>query len=91
MSPSSTALVAERASVIELPLDAVNLTKERLQGRVARSRWIFLDTTGTDAASRRPYWRPTDPARVVAVLEDEGFEVIYAAQGIYLLAPDGQG
>ncbi len=91
VSPSSTSLVAERAEVVELPLDAVNLTAERLQGRVAESRWILLDTTGTDPGSRRPYWRPTDPARVVAVLEEEGFEVVYAAQGIYLLAPEDQG
>lgn len=91
VSPSSTALVAERGQVIELPLDAANLTEERLQGRVSRARWILLDTTGTDPASRRPYWRSADPGRVVGVLEGEGFEVVYAAQGVYLLAPEDQG
>ncbi|WP_421120105.1 DUF2079 domain-containing protein [Aquihabitans daechungensis] len=91
VSPSSTSLVAERAHVIELPLDAVNLTEERLQGRVASARWILLDTNGTDSGSRRPYWRPNDPRRVIGVLEGEGFAVIYAAEGIYLLGPDGQG
>lgn len=90
VSPSSTSLVAERADVIELPLDAVNLTTERLQGRVADTRWILLDTTGTDPGTRRPYWRTTDPARVVAVLEEQGFEVVYAAQGVFLLTREGQ-
>ncbi len=91
VSPSSTALVAERAHVIELPLDAANLTTERLRGRVTRSRWILLDTNGSDPGARRPYWRPTDPRRVIGVLEGEGFRVVYTAQGIYLLTSEGQG
>jgi hypothetical protein len=85
VSPSSTALVAERAEVTELPLDAANLTGERLSGQIAEARWILLDTNGTDPGTRRPYWRANDQRRVLAVLDEEGFTVAYSAQGIYLL------
>lgn len=90
VSPSSTALVAERAEVIELPLDAAHLSSDRLRGRVARARWVLLDTNGEDPATGRPYWREADSPRVIGVLEREGFLVTYAAQGVYLLVA-GQG
>jgi len=90
VSPSSTALVAERAEVIELPLDAANLTTRRLEGRISEVRWILLDTNGADPVTRRPYWPGTDRRRVVAVLGEQGYDVTYAAQGIYLLEPSGQ-
>ena len=88
--PASTALVAERAEVIELPLDAAHLSSDRLRGRVARARWVLLDTNGEDPATGRPYWREADSPRVIGVLEREGFRVTYAAQGVYLLVA-GQG
>jgi hypothetical protein len=87
VSPSSTSLVAERGEVVELPLDAVNLTAERLEGRISEARWILIDTTGSDPGTHRPYWRATDERRVLAVLAEQGYEVVYAAEGVYLLAP----
>lgn len=91
VSPSSTALVAERATVVELPLDAANLTDERIAGRISRVDWILLDTNGSDPGSRQPYWSAADERRVLAVLGEQGYEAVYAAQGIYLLAPADQG
>jgi hypothetical protein len=88
VSPSSTALVAERSHVVELPLEASHLTGAHL--RVSSLRWILLDTTGRDPGSGRAYWRPSDPGRVVGALEEKGFRVVYEAQGIYLLAPADQ-
>ena len=90
VSPSATALVADRADVLELPLDAVNLTDRRLEGRIGEVRWILLDTNGTDPVTGRPYWRATDQRRVIAVLGEQGYDVTYAAQGIYLLEPRDQ-
>ncbi|MCU1370762.1 MAG: hypothetical protein JWO77_1956 [Ilumatobacteraceae bacterium] len=87
VSPSSTSLVAERAEVVELPLDPVNLTADRLDGRIGRARWILIDTTGTDPATRRPYWRTGDEERVLADLAEQGYVVSYAAVGVYLLEP----
>lgn len=91
VSPSSTALVAERAEVIELPLDAAHLAATRFRDRVARARWVLLDTTGEDPATGRPYWRAADRPRVVRILEGEGFRVDDAAQGVYLLVVVDQG
>ncbi|MGN6696401.1 MAG: DUF2079 domain-containing protein [Aquihabitans sp.] len=90
VSPSSTALVADRAHVIELPLDAENLTDRLLEGRISQVRWILLDTNGTDPATRRAYWRTADLRRVLAVLGEQGYAVTYSAQGVYLLAPTDQ-
>lgn len=90
VSPSATALVAARAEVTELPLDAANLTDRRLGGRVSDARWILLDTNGTDPVTQRPYWRATDQQRVLAVLGEAGYAVTYSAQGIYLLEPVDQ-
>jgi hypothetical protein len=90
VSPSSTALVAERATVVELPLDAANLTDDRIAGRISRVDWILLDTNGSDPGANHPFWTPSDRRRVLSTLADEGFKVVYAAQGIYLLAPAGQ-
>jgi hypothetical protein len=75
--------------VVELPLDAASLTGGHL--RLSSARWVLLDTTGSDPGSGRPYWRASDPERVLAILERQGFQVAYQAQGIYLLAPTDQG
>jgi hypothetical protein len=90
VSPSSTALVAERAEVIELPLDAANLTTARLEGPISRARWILIDTNGSDPTTDRPYWPAADRRRVLDTLAGQGYEQRYAAQGVYLLIPEGQ-
>jgi hypothetical protein len=87
VSPSCTSLVAERAHVTELPLDAANLTPERVEATVDEARWVLLDTTGTDRETGRDYWQDSDRPRVLTAFQEEGYEVVYAAQGIYLLAP----
>jgi len=91
VSPSSTALVADRADVTELPLDASNLTRDRLAGRITDARWILLDTNGRDPVTRRPYWPAADRQRVVGILGEAGYEVTYAAEGVYLLEPAEPG
>ena len=91
VSPSSTALVADRADVIELPLDGATLTDDRLEGRVRDVDYVLVDTNGTDPIGDRPFWRLTDERRVLAVLGEAGFEIVYSAQGIYLLEQTGQG
>lgn len=96
VSPSSTALVADRAHVIELPLDADTLTNstltaDRAAGPIAEADFILLDTNGADAVTGRPFWRPADEERVLRFLGAEGYDITYSAQGVYLLQPDRSG
>ncbi|WP_426572868.1 DUF2079 domain-containing protein [Aquihabitans sp. McL0605] len=91
VSPSSTSLVAERPVVHELPIDADTLTDARVRSSTEGVEWVLLDTTGSDRTTGRPFWTDDDADRVLARLRDEGFRVVYAAQGVYLLQATPQG
>ena len=78
-------LVARRAMLEELPPDPGDLTGVRLRRLTREVDAIIIDTTGDDARTGEPIWRPVDRDRVLGVLADGGFEEVYVAQGIHLL------
>jgi hypothetical protein len=93
-SPGAIALVAERAVVVELPLDPVDLTAARIRSIASDVDAIVLDTTGSDPQTALDVWTEEERLRVVDGFVDRGFAVVQDAQGIVLLAPppaDGSG
>jgi hypothetical protein len=88
VSPTATALVAERADVLELPLDPRSITVGELARISERADVILLDTTGQDAATEVPLWPAGQRSRVLRELEEAGFAVTYQAEGVLLLEPD---
>ncbi len=57
--------------------------------RAAALGHVLLDTTGVDATTEEPLWPPGQRTRVLTELEEAGLEVLYEAQGVYLLGPGG--
>jgi hypothetical protein len=88
VSPTATALVAERGTVVELPPAPDDLDDDRIE-RVARQvDWVLLDTTPDDPVTLEPRWRPDDVTRVLELFEQHGFEERDAVGGVHLLVRD---
>lgn len=90
VSPSATAVVAERADLVELPPAPADLGTDRIDDLAGEVDVVLLDTTGTDPTTGRPFWTTADEERVLRRLQRGGFEVVYGAQGIHLLRADDQ-
>lgn len=89
-SPSTTAQVAERGTLIELPPVPADLDRSTLVGLADRVDVVLLDTNGIDPVDGTSFWSNSDVRRVVRTLEGAGFAVAYDAQGIFLLRLDPQ-
>lgn len=88
VSPTATALVAERAEVVELAPAPEDLTAERIDRLVDEADWVLLDTTIDDPVTGEPRWRPDDVVEVLDLLDDAGFARVDRAGGVYLLSSD---
>lgn len=85
VSPSSSALVAERADVIELPTDPADLTPFRLSQVARQVDVVFLDTSGVNPRTGDPRWTTAQVERTLERLRTQAFRVTFEAEGIYLL------
>jgi hypothetical protein len=90
VSPQATALVAARAEVVELPPAPADLRRSTIGAIADDSDAVLLDTTGDDPATGRPFWTTDDARRVTEQFADEGFRILYRAQGVYLLVASDQ-
>ena len=91
-SPGVVALVAERAVVVELPLDPADLTPTRIERVAGSVDAVVLDTTSVDPQTEQPVWDAAERRRVVRSFVREGLVEAYQAQGIVLLVePDDGG
>ena len=88
VSPASTALVAERAHVVELPPDPVDLTTERVTAVARQVDVILLDTAEVDDAAGDPVWTDQQRRRVLRRFEARGLRPTFEAQGVYVLERD---
>ncbi|QXC61993.1 DUF2079 domain-containing protein [Aquihabitans sp. G128] len=90
-SPTTTALVAERADLIELPPDPENLTAARIRLVAKRAEVVLLDTSEVDNRTGDPLWTDADRATVLDRFAERGYDPTYQAAGIYLLDRSGTG
>lgn len=84
-SPSATATVARRATLIELPLGPRDFTDglvARVSGQVDH---VLIDTSQEMDADGLPMWTASRRDAVLALFGQEDFTVVYAAEGVYLL------
>lgn len=84
-SPTTSALVAGRARLAELPPDPEDLTTSRVDQVARSSDTILLDTTGTDLRTGDPLWSASQTDLVLDRFADRSFEVTYDSEGIFLL------
>jgi hypothetical protein len=84
-SPTASALVAERATLVELPPTPVDLTPARLDSVVRRVDWVLLDTAGLDPLTDEPVWRADDVRSVLRRLDRAGFAEVERRLGVILL------
>jgi hypothetical protein len=85
ISPSGTALVADRATLVELPPTPVDLTPVRLEALIGPVDWVLLDTSGLDPATGEPVWRAGDVTTVLRRLDRAGFSEVDRARQVVLL------
>lgn len=84
-SPSGTALVAERATLVELPPTPVDLTPARLAALVRSVDWVLLDMSVQDPVTGEPVWRPDDVTAVLRSLDRAGFAEVDRSRQVVLL------
>lgn len=87
-SPTTSALVAARARLVELPPDPQDLTAFRVDQVARASDAILLDTSGTDPRTGEPRWSTRQIDLVLSRFADRSFDVTYDAEGILLLQHD---
>lgn len=87
-SPTTIALVAERARLLELPADPEDIALAVVVAVDRRSDVVLLDTSEIDAASGDPVWTDSQRADLLRRFAARGFGETYAAEGVYLLARD---
>lgn len=85
VSPPSTSTVADRAHVIELPLDPADLDARAIREVATAVDGVLLDTVGTDPLTGTPFWTDEEIERVVAAFGRHDLAVAYRAQGIVVL------
>lgn len=91
VSPTSSALLAQRAVLIELPPNPNDFTTFRVD-QIARSAdAVLLDTSPIDSRTGDPQWSTAQTDRLASRLLDRRFEITFRADGIYLFqrAPSG--
>jgi hypothetical protein len=91
VSPRVTAVVAERARLVELPPDPDDLGPGRIRAVAAQVDAVLIDTSDDGIAPDGPHWTDADRTRVRRAFAAAGFGTRYDAQGIVLLlrAPGG--
>ena len=87
VSPAATALVAERAHLIELPPRPEDLDAARVRAVARRADVILLDTTGTDPRTGQSFWNTARRDQVLQQFDRDGFSVQFRQGGVYILRP----
>lgn len=90
-SPTTTALVAGRASLIELPPNPSDLTAFRVDQVARASDAILLDTSVTDTRTGEPLWSTDQVQLFLERVADRSYETTYSAEGIYLFSRQRTG
>ena len=85
VSPSSTALLADRADLVELPFAPQDFTVHRVTLVSRDVDVVLLDTTGTDRRTGAQVWTDDRRQRVLERFEADGLEPTYEAEHIFLL------
>ncbi|CAN5779424.1 hypothetical protein BH10ACT1_BH10ACT1_09380 [soil metagenome] len=85
VSPTSTALMAERADLLELPPDPADLTAARLDRVAAFADVVLLDTSELDTRTGDPTWSSAQRARVLGRFADRSFRIAYQGADVFLL------
>ena len=85
VSPSFTAVVARRAILVEVPLDPLDFTEERVVTITGKVDKVLLDTSKEVDRDGLPMWSAVRRDTVLARFGDQEFTVVYAAEGVYLL------
>lgn len=85
VSPTATVLVAERAHLVELPPDPVDLTIERVAAVSRQVDVVLLDTAEVDGPTGDPVWTDQRRRRVLRRFEARGFRPTFEAQGVFVL------
>ncbi len=88
-SPTVSVLVAQRASLAELPPNPNDFTAFRVNQLAGSSGAIIFDTTPLDPQTGDPQWTTSQIELFVSRLEDRGFAIAYQAEGIYLFQRPG--
>jgi hypothetical protein len=87
-SPQVSALVADRAVVVEVPPHPASLDAERV-ARVGTSvDLVILDTSVEEDIDGLEVWNVTERDRVVAAFGDYGFELAYDVQDVLVLVKE---
>lgn len=83
-SPTTSALVAGRADLAELPPNPADLTAFRVDQLARTNDAILLDTSLTDERTGDPQWTEDQVEQFSDRLATRSFEITYEAEGIYL-------
>lgn len=89
-SPTTSALVAGRANLIELPPDSGDFTAFTVDRLARSSDAVLLDSTPINPQTGEPQWVAEDLELLTERFEDRGFDVTYRADGIYLFRRDSE-
>ena len=85
VSPAATALVAERAHLVELPPDPVDLTSGRVAAVAGEVDVILLDTADVDGPGDDAVWTDQRRRLVLRRFATHGFRPSFEAQGVFVL------
>ncbi len=85
VSPTATALVAQRAEVVELPPAPEDITRSRVDAVAEQVEWVLLDTTIGDPVTGEQRWMDDDVRAVLDRFADAGFSRVAGEDGIHLL------
>ena len=89
VSPTATALVAERARLVELPPDPVDLTVERVASVAAAVDVVLLDTAEVAGPDGDPVWTAARRRRVLRRFAARGFRPTFEAEDVFVLERRG--
>ncbi|MBX3286195.1 MAG: DUF2079 domain-containing protein [Actinobacteria bacterium] len=85
VSPTATALVAERARVVELPPDPVDLTVERVASVSRAVDAVLLDTAQAAGPDGDPVWTEQRRRRVLRRFAAGGLRPTFEAEDVFVL------
>lgn len=88
-SPAAIAQVADRAVLVELPVDPDDFTADRMRGSLRGVDVVLLDTTGIDRRTGEPVWTDGRRRAVIARMGALDFEPVFDAQDVFLLRREG--
>ena len=84
-SPSATALVATRRTLVELPPTPRDITAGRVDDLAERVDWVLLDTNGVERGSGLPLWRPSEVDTILRSFARAGFDRLARERGVIIL------